>query len=182
LIPYIKRLVVTGFDKPAILHGLFGDDYKKGVLPHLDCERRNYLFAAKHGGWSCKRSYDSGTGMGGDESVPFMKPLEEARGVELMAAEKAWSGWLAMEDWMVGPRAPKDELERERHDGAVRREEGGNGAGVRGAELLPDGVCDAFEEQFSDNHGSGGGANGKSPDEIRETRESRDTNETAVEA
>jgi hypothetical protein len=102
--------VVTGFDKAAILHGFFGDDYSRGVLPHVDCERRNYLFAAKHGGWrSCKKQYDSGSGMGGaDESVPFMKPLDEAQMEELQAAEKAWSGWLAMEDWMVGPRAPED--------------------------------------------------------------------------
>ncbi|KAF2770128.1 hypothetical protein EJ03DRAFT_244606, partial [Teratosphaeria nubilosa] len=107
LVPYIRRLVVTAFDKPPILHGFFGDDYMKGIMPHLDCERRNYLFAAKHGGWrTCKRQYDIGSGYGGDETVPFMKPLDEARLEELTAAEKAWSGWLAMEDWMVGPRAP----------------------------------------------------------------------------
>lgn len=109
LIPYIRRLVVTGFDKPAILHGFFGDEYVKGVLPHLDCERRNYLFAAKAGGWrSCKQLYDAGSGGGGDETVPFLKPLDEARIEELTAAEKAWSQWLAMEDWMVGPLAPND--------------------------------------------------------------------------
>lgn len=39
--------------------------------------------------------------MGGDESVPFMKPLDETIKMdELNAAEKAWSGWLAMEDWV----------------------------------------------------------------------------------
>ena len=115
LVPYIKRLVVTGFDKPPILHGFFGDDYERGVLPHLDCERRNYLFAAKHGGWrSCKRQYDIGSGMAGDECVPFMKPLDEAKMEELTAAEKAWSSWLAMEDWMVGPRAPDDSAEHSR--------------------------------------------------------------------
>lgn len=48
--------------------------------------------------------YDAGSGGGGDETAPFMKPLEDARGEELVAAEKAWSGWLAMEDWMVGER------------------------------------------------------------------------------
>lgn len=107
LIPYIRRLIVTGFDKPPILHGFFGDDYARGVSPHLDCERRNYLFAAKHGGWrTCKKHYDAGSGGSGDESVPFMKPLEETRVEEILAAEKAWSQWLAMEDWMVGPRAP----------------------------------------------------------------------------
>ncbi|EME44460.1 hypothetical protein DOTSEDRAFT_80178 [Dothistroma septosporum NZE10] len=109
-VPYIRRLVVTGFDKPAILHGFFGDEYVKGVMPHVECERRNYLFAAKHGGWrSCKKQYDNGSGGGGDETVPFMKPLDEAKMEELTAAEKAWSKWLAMEDWMVGPRAPEDD-------------------------------------------------------------------------
>lgn len=109
LVPYIRRLVVTAFDKPPILHGLFGDDYQRGVIPHVDCERRNYLFAAKHGGWrSCKKQYDKGSGGGPDESVPFMKPLDEAKIDELTAAEKAWSSWLAMEDWMVGPRAPEE--------------------------------------------------------------------------
>lgn len=115
LIPYIRRLIVTGFDKAPILHGLFGDDYTRGIMPHLDCERRNYLFSAKHGGWrSCKKQYDTGSGMGGDESVPFMKPLDEAKMEELSAAEKAWSGWLAMEDWMVGPRAPDESAEASR--------------------------------------------------------------------
>ncbi|KAK5746355.1 hypothetical protein LTR17_000735 [Elasticomyces elasticus] len=110
LVPYVRRLVVTAFDKPPILHGLFGDDYVRGILPHVDCERRNYLFAAKHGGWrTCKKQYDVGSGGGGvDETVPFMKPLDEAKMEELTAAEKAWSSWLAMEDWMVGPRAPDD--------------------------------------------------------------------------
>lgn len=107
LIPYLRRLVVTGFDKPAILHGFFGDDYLRGVMPHIECERRNYLFSAKAGGWrSCKKQYDGGSAGGGDETVPFMKPLAETRVEELNAADKAWSGWLAMEDWMVGPRAP----------------------------------------------------------------------------
>lgn len=109
LVPYIRRLIITGFDKPPILHGFFGDDYLRGVSRHLECERRNYLFAAKHGGWrTCKKHYDAGSGGGADESTPFMKPLEEAKVEEIMAAEKAWSQWLAMEDWMVGPRAPED--------------------------------------------------------------------------
>ena len=139
LIPYIRRLVVTGFDKSPILHGFFGDDYARGVLPHLDCERRNYLFAAKHGGWrSCKKQYDSGSGMGGDESVPFMKPLDEAKMEELTAAEKAWSGWLAMEDWMVGPRAPPPEAEDSVE--ASSAPSGGEGAHMSGNENTSNGV------------------------------------------
>lgn len=113
LLPYLRRLIITGFDKPPILHGFFGDSYKAGIAPHLDCERRNYLFSAKHGGWrTCKKQYDAGSGGGaaGDETAPFMKPLEDARGEELGAAEKAWSQWLAMEDWLVGERALEGEV------------------------------------------------------------------------
>ncbi|KAF1354897.1 hypothetical protein BDV97DRAFT_374836 [Delphinella strobiligena] len=103
LIPYIRRLVITGFDKPGILHGLFGDAYNAGITPMQDCERRNYLFAAKHGGWrTCKKQYD----MNPEETVPFLKPLQNVRGEELEAAENSWSSWLAMEDWMLGPREP----------------------------------------------------------------------------
>lgn len=111
-VPYIRRLVVTGFDNPAILHGFFGDDYVKGVMPHVECERRNYLFAAKHGGWrSCKKQYDTGSGGGNgdDESLPFMKPMGRVVGEELDAADQEWSKWLAFEDWMVGPRAVEEE-------------------------------------------------------------------------
>lgn len=76
------------------------------MTPLQDCERRNYLFAAKHGGWrSCKKQYDESP----EETVPFMKPLQDVRQEELEAAEKSWSSWLAMEDWMIGPRAPKEE-------------------------------------------------------------------------
>jgi hypothetical protein len=133
LVPYIRRLVVTAFDKPPILHGMFGDDYQRGVLPHVDCERRNYLFAAKHGGWrTCKKQYDSGSGGGGDESVPFMKPLDEAKMEELTVAEKQWSSWLAMEDWMVGPRAPEDasagSSQQYSHSGGSETRRGGNSA------------------------------------------------------
>ena len=103
LIPYLRRLVVTGLDFPGVLHGFFGDDWASGVGPLHEQERRNYLFAAKSGGWaSVKKDYD----MLPLEMVPFMRPLQGAVSAEIEAAEKSWSGWLAMEDWMVGPRAP----------------------------------------------------------------------------
>lgn len=100
LIPYIRRLIITGFDKPPILHGFFGDSYKTGISPHLDCERRNYLFAAKQNGWrSCQELYASG-----DETPPFMKPLEDASADEVAAADKAWSKW---EGWQrLGNTSP----------------------------------------------------------------------------
>ncbi|KAL2169857.1 hypothetical protein VTG60DRAFT_5535 [Thermothelomyces hinnuleus] len=57
--PYIRRLVATGFDAPAELHGFFGGDWELGVRPLHEQERRNYLFAAKSGSWlEVKRAYD----------------------------------------------------------------------------------------------------------------------------
>ena len=105
LVPYLRRLVVTGLDFPGVLHGLFGDDWASGVGPLHEQERRNYLFAAKSGGWaSVKKDYD----MLPMETVPFMRPLANPINAEIEAAEKSWSEWLAMEDWMVGPRAPEN--------------------------------------------------------------------------
>lgn len=104
LIPFIRRLVVTGFDFPGVLHGFFGDDWPRGIGPLHEQERRNYLFAAKSGGWaSVKRDYD----MLPMETVPFLRPLQRPLDVEIEGAERAWSQWLAMEDWMVGSRAPE---------------------------------------------------------------------------
>ena len=96
---------MTGLDYPGVLHGFFGDDWASGVGPLHEQERRNYLFAAKSGGWaSVKRDYD----MLPLETVPFMRPLQGPVLAEIEAAEKSWSEWLAMEDWMVGPRAPEN--------------------------------------------------------------------------
>jgi hypothetical protein len=110
LVPFIRRLVVTGFDREGILHGLFGDDWQKGVGPLQECERRNFLFAAKSVGWAkVKYQYD----ISPNETVPFIKPLQNVQLAEIEAAEKEWSQWLAMEDWMVGPRAPDLDDSRE---------------------------------------------------------------------
>ncbi|KAJ5543965.1 hypothetical protein N7494_005244 [Penicillium frequentans] len=103
LIPYIRRLVATGMDFPGVLHGFFGDDWGSGVGPLHKQERLNYLFAAKSGGWaSVKKDYD----MSPLETIPFLCPLQEPLQAEIEATERSWSQWLAMEDWMVGPRAP----------------------------------------------------------------------------
>ena len=81
----------------------FGDDWRKGIGPLHECERRNYLFAAKSSGWAnAKCQYD----MSPHESVPFLVPLQDVQLTEIEGAEELWSQWLAMEDWMVGPRAP----------------------------------------------------------------------------
>ncbi|CAG7927285.1 unnamed protein product [Penicillium olsonii] len=103
LLPYIRRLVATGMDFPGVLHGFFGDDWGSGVGPLHEQERRNYLFAAKSGGWAAvKKDYD----MPPLETIPFLRPLQGPLDAEIEAAERRWSEWLAMEDWMVGPRAP----------------------------------------------------------------------------
>lgn len=102
LVPYVRRLVATGFDSPAVLEGLFGDDWHEGIGTIHENERRNYLFAAKSETWlNVKASYDMDNG----QSVPFLKPLQGATEKEIQAAETNWSEWLAMQDWMVGPRA-----------------------------------------------------------------------------
>jgi hypothetical protein len=103
LIPYIRRLVATGMDFPGVLHGFFGDNWSSGIGPLHEQERRNYLFAAKSGGWaSVKKDYD----IPPLETIPFLRPLQGPLDAEIEAAERNWSEWLAMEDWMVGPRAP----------------------------------------------------------------------------
>ncbi|KAH7125392.1 hypothetical protein B0J11DRAFT_305220 [Dendryphion nanum] len=118
LVPFIRRLVITGMDREGVMHGFFGDDWRKGVGPVHECERRNYLFAAKSGGWSkVKIQYD----MSPHESVPFLKPLQDVQMPEIEAAEKTWSQWLAMEDWMVGPRAPDAEDHQPRGEAGRRR-------------------------------------------------------------
>lgn len=105
LTPYIRRLVATGFDIPGVLHGFFGDDWAVGVGPLHEAERRNYLFAAKSDNWAkVKASYD----MDGEQMVPFLKPLQNVSEKEIEGAETSWSEWLAMQDWMLGPRAPVD--------------------------------------------------------------------------
>ncbi|RFU73455.1 ilp is an apoptosis inhibitor [Trichoderma arundinaceum] len=103
LVPYVRRLVATGFDTIAILHGFFGDDWGAGIGPIHENERRNYLFAAKSETWlTVKASYDLEKG----QTVPFLRPLQAVTEKEIRAAEANWSEWLAMQDWMLGPRAP----------------------------------------------------------------------------
>jgi hypothetical protein len=103
LTPYIRRLVATGFDNHGVLQGFFGDSWKAGIGPLHQVERRNYLFAAKSSSWlEVKADYD----MSPSEKIPFLKPLQYVTETEISAAEREWSEWLAMQDWMLGPRAP----------------------------------------------------------------------------
>ncbi|KAJ9238587.1 hypothetical protein DTO169E5_4787 [Paecilomyces variotii] len=103
LIPYIRRLIVTGTDSPSVLYEFFGGDWLAGVGPIHRQERINYLFTAKSSGWAAtKREYD----ILPDQQVPFLRPIRDPLEEEISAAEARWSEWLAMEDWMVGPRSP----------------------------------------------------------------------------
>ncbi|KAG6128352.1 hypothetical protein E4U22_004870 [Claviceps purpurea] len=104
LVPYIRRLVVTGLDHPETLQIFFGEDWRDGVGSIHERERRNYLFAAKSDPWlKVKAQYDMGNG----QTVPFLRPLNNVTEHEIVSAELAWSDWLAMQDWMLGPRAPE---------------------------------------------------------------------------
>ncbi|KAG9240532.1 hypothetical protein BJ878DRAFT_283938 [Calycina marina] len=103
LVPYIRRLIVTGHDEEVILHGFFGQYWRAGIGSLHEIERRNYLFAAKSQSWlKVKQHYD----MSEEETCPFILPLRRTTELELQAADSAWSEWLAMGDWMLGPRSP----------------------------------------------------------------------------
>ncbi|KAI5859469.1 hypothetical protein GGS23DRAFT_318824 [Durotheca rogersii] len=103
LTPYIRRLVATGLDLPGVLHGFFGDDWVAGIGHLHEVERRNFLFAAKSAGWlKVKSQYDMPDG----QNIPFLRPLQNVTEKEIVSAEANWSEWLAMQDWMVGPRSP----------------------------------------------------------------------------
>ncbi|KAL4906317.1 hypothetical protein BDW74DRAFT_151715 [Aspergillus multicolor] len=100
---YIRRLVATGNDTPAILEAFFGPDWVHGVGGIAKQERLNYLFTAKSAGYAAtKAAYD----ILPDEHAPFLRPIRDASEEEITTAEKYWSEWMAMEDWMVGPRSP----------------------------------------------------------------------------
>ncbi|KAI1175463.1 hypothetical protein F4777DRAFT_326690 [Nemania sp. FL0916] len=105
LTPYIRRLVATGFDFDGVLHGFFGDDWASGIGHLHEVERRNYLFAAKASHWlDVKSQYDMPDG----QTIPFLRPLQRVTEEEILNAETDWSQWLAMQDWMIGPRNPEN--------------------------------------------------------------------------
>ncbi|KAI1326843.1 hypothetical protein F5Y16DRAFT_219018 [Xylariaceae sp. FL0255] len=105
--PFIRRLIATGFDFPGVLHGFFGDDWEAGIGRLHEIERRNYLFAAKASNWlDVKAQYDMPDG----QSIPFLRPLQNVTEEEIVNAESTWSQWLAMQDWMIGPRNFDDTL------------------------------------------------------------------------
>ncbi|KAH7318762.1 hypothetical protein B0I35DRAFT_252059 [Stachybotrys elegans] len=102
IVPYIRRLVATGFDSPSVLHAFFGDDWPAGIGHFHESERRNYLFASKSDNWlRVKNHYDMEDG----QTIPFLRPPQNVAEEEIQDAESAWSEWLLAQDWMLGPRS-----------------------------------------------------------------------------
>jgi hypothetical protein len=102
LFPYIKRLVCTGFDKDEVMYGFFGDRWVGGIKPLVQQERKNFLFAVRSKGSSwlkVKENYD--TGMGPNELVPFLKPLDVLGGsvLERAKGDVEWTEWQEFENW-----------------------------------------------------------------------------------
>jgi len=56
-----------------------------------------------------KYQYD----MDARQTVPWMQTPQNVQESEIQNAERTWSSWLALEDWMIGPRAPGEEEEGE---------------------------------------------------------------------
>ncbi|KAI9646514.1 hypothetical protein NHQ30_004507 [Ciborinia camelliae] len=105
LIPYIKRLIITGHDDVRILGTWFGPDWHQGIGTIHEMERRNYLFASKSKEWlDVKKYYDESPTA--EQSTPYMIPLPNIEEVELRSTDDAWSNWMAMQDWVIGPRTP----------------------------------------------------------------------------
>ncbi|KAK6611066.1 hypothetical protein H4I96_02664 [Botrytis cinerea] len=106
LIPYIRRLIVTGHDDPRIMGTWFGSNWVQGIGTIHELERRNYLFASKSKEWlDVKKYYDDS--LAAEQSTPYMIPLPKIEEAELSSADEAWSGWMAMQDWVIGPRTPQ---------------------------------------------------------------------------
>lgn len=100
-IPYIRRLVVTGLASPSVMSFFFSEQWKLGVGHIVQAERQNFLLVAKSESWlSVKSHYD----ICEEQSVPFLVPLQYIMEPEIQSAEACWSEWLAMQDWMLGPR------------------------------------------------------------------------------
>ncbi|KAB8201715.1 hypothetical protein BDV34DRAFT_216059 [Aspergillus parasiticus] len=96
--PFIRRLIVTGYDTPSVLQAFFGDDWQAGVGCVCKQERINYLFTAKSGGWtSTKAAYD----MLPDEQTPFLRPLRDATEEELRIAESRWRADAPTSPWLA---------------------------------------------------------------------------------
>lgn len=105
LLPYIRRLVATGFDGPDILELFFGPHWVQGIGSFHEVERRNFLFACKSSNWlTVKSAYDMEDG----QVLPFLRTLKDPTVREIDNANKSWSEWLALQDWLVGPLSPSE--------------------------------------------------------------------------
>jgi hypothetical protein len=101
LIPYIRRLFCSGNNTDTILREFFGSCWYSGIGTLQ--ERQNYLCAAKSAPWDKRKlAYD----IGSQKTAPHLVPLRDATVKEIMDAERYWTEWMGMQDWMLGPRRP----------------------------------------------------------------------------
>ncbi|PVH71309.1 hypothetical protein DL98DRAFT_660704 [Cadophora sp. DSE1049] len=99
LLPYIRRLIVTGYDTPGVPYGSFRDDWQARILPLYEVERRNFMFAAQSTNWlAVKQAYD----LGPNNPVLYLSPPKDASEEVTQMAETGWCKCLAMEDWVLG--------------------------------------------------------------------------------
>ncbi len=97
LIPYIRRLIVTGLDTKDNYELFFGDKWVDGITVLHETETFNYLFAIKSDTWLRVRdAYDLEDG----QEVPFLSPPHQTREEDVRVAELSWSDWLAAQDWI----------------------------------------------------------------------------------
>lgn len=102
LIPYIRRLVATGYDDEKILRGFFGQEWKLGIGHMHEMERRNYMFACRSANFvDTKASYD----VSPEETVPFLAQLKNVSPSELSHNIAAWEVWMTMRK-EVTPQRP----------------------------------------------------------------------------
>lgn len=60
------------------------------------------MFSAKSVPWNnTKLEYD----IGPEETVPSLVVLKNPPEEEIAEADQMWSGWLAMQDWVIGSRS-----------------------------------------------------------------------------
>jgi hypothetical protein len=98
-IPYICRLLCTGNDTDTILREFFGSCWYSGI----GTLQERQICAAKSAPWDeGKLAYD----IGSQKTAPHLVPLRDVTVKEIMDAERYWTEWMGMQDWMLGPRRP----------------------------------------------------------------------------
>lgn len=95
-IPYIRRLVATGSDEPAVFDKWFGSAWSVGIGMLVHHERRNFCFAARSGNWlAMKQAYD----MPPDEQIPWIRPSLPSDEFSEKQYDDIWMQFEAVRDY-----------------------------------------------------------------------------------